>query len=211
MMLLSCEGLARGYDAEPLFENLEFELYNGERVGLVGPNGVGKTTLMRLIAGQDTADAGDIRLHAGARCALLQQHPEFAPDRTLFAEARSALDDLIAAQDDLIKTAEKLAAATDEIERKILAARYDRLTELLHHQDAYTIDHKVEQVLEGLGFGAEQYDRPLNSFSGGQQRRLLLAKLLLSAPDILLLDEPSNHLDIDATRWLEDYLVNLSD
>src|SRR5439155_20787567 len=78
---------------------------------------------------------------------------------------------------------------------------------LLHNEDAYTIDHKLEQVLEGLGFRSEEYQRPVASFSGGQQRRLLLAKLLLAAPDVMLLDEPSNHLDIDATRWLEEYLV----
>jgi ATP-binding cassette subfamily F protein 3 len=208
MKLLSCTGLTRGYDATPLFEDVTFELFHGERVGLVGPNGAGKTTLLRLLAGQDQPDAGDVRLHAGARATLLQQHPAFPPGRTLFDEAKSALDELLAAQDDLIHTAEKLAAATDENDRKQLLARYDRLTELLHNENAYTIDHKVESVLDGLGFRADDYGRPLDSFSGGQQRRLLLAKLLLAAPDVMLLDEPSNHLDIPATRWLEDYLVN---
>src|SRR5262245_29742347 len=105
MLLLSCTELARGFDATPLFEDLAFELFNGERVGLVGPNGAGKTTLMRLLAGQDHPDAGDIRYHAGARVALLEQHPEFSADRTLFAEAKSALDELLAAQDDLVHTA----------------------------------------------------------------------------------------------------------
>jgi ATP-binding cassette subfamily F protein 3 len=207
MMLLSCAALTRGYVATPLFEDIAFELYNGERVGLVGPNGAGKTTLLRLLAGMDQPDAGEVRHHAGARVLLLEQHPEFAPDRTLFAEAQSALDELLAAQNDLVHTAEKLAAATDEADRKSLAARFDRLTELLHNESAYTLDHKVEQVLHGLGFRGEDYDRPVASFSGGQQRRLLLAKLLLAAPDVMLLDEPSNHLDIPATRWLEDYLV----
>ncbi|MFO0807031.1 MAG: ABC-F family ATP-binding cassette domain-containing protein [Gemmataceae bacterium] len=205
---MSCSGLTRGFDAVPLFEDIAFELFNGERVGLVGPNGAGKTTLLRVLAGLDQPDSGDVRLHAGARLGLLQQHPDFSASRTLFEEARSALDDLLAAQADLVTTAEKLAATTDEAARKSLSARFDRLTELLHHQDAYTIDHKVEQVLEGLGFRSEQYSRPISSFSGGQQRRLLLAKLLLSGPDVLLLDEPSNHLDIGATRWLEAYLID---
>ncbi len=209
MLLLSCSGLTRGFHAVPLFEDVSFELFNGERVGLVGPNGAGKTTLLRILAGLDTPDAGEVRLHAGGRLGLLQQHPDLSSTRTLFEEAKNALDDVLAAQADMVATAEKLATATDEAERKSLAARYDRLTELLHHQDAYTIDHKVEQVLGGLGFGPDEYDRPLASFSGGQQRRLLLAKLLLSAPDVLLLDEPSNHLDIDATRWLEGYLAGL--
>jgi ATP-binding cassette subfamily F protein 3 len=207
MLLLSCSGLARGFDAGPLFHNVGFELHAGERVGLVGPNGVGKTTLLKILAGLDRPDEGDVRLHAGARVALLRQMPDFALGRTLFAEAKTALDELLGAHDDMIRTAEALARATEESEHKRLADRYDRLNELLHHYDAYTLDHKIEQVLGGLGFGPEEYQRPVESFSGGQQSRLMLAKLLLAAPDVLLLDEPSNHLDIDTTRWLEDYLV----
>jgi ATP-binding cassette subfamily F protein 3 len=107
----------------------------------------------------------------------------------------------------LHRTAEQLAVTSDESQRKSLAARFDRLTELLHHENAFTLDHKVEEVLDGLGFQKEDYQRPVPSFSGGQRRRLTLAKLLLAAPDVLLLDEPSNHLDIAATRWLEDYLI----
>ncbi len=91
--------------------------------------------------------------------------------------------------------------------RKALAARFDRLNELLRTQDAYRLDHKIEAVLSGLGFAQVDFDREVNTFSGGQQRRLLLAKILLAAPDVMLLDEPSNHLDIATTRWLEDYLV----
>jgi ATP-binding cassette subfamily F protein 3 len=207
MLLLSCSGLTRGFDEGPLFEDVGLELYAGDRVGLVGPNGAGKTTLMRLLAGLDKPDDGESRLHAGARAGLLQQHPDIDGSPTLFAEARSALDELVAAHDDMVRTAEALARATDDTQRASLAARYDRLNELLRHHDAYNVDHHVEEVLDGLGFRREDYHRPVGTFSGGQQRRLLLAKMLLSAPDVMLLDEPSNHLDIDATRWLEDYLV----
>jgi ATP-binding cassette subfamily F protein 3 len=208
MLLLSCTELSRGFDEGPLFQHVGFELFAGDRVGLVGPNGVGKTTLMRLLAGHDQPDDGTVRLHAGARVALLRQQPEFAPGRTLFAEAKSALDELLAAHDDMIRTAEKLAKATDEAEHKALAARYDRLHELLSHHDAFHVDHRIEEVLDGLGFRREDYHRSVDTFSGGQQSRLMLAKLLLAAPDVMLLDEPSNHLDIDTTRWLEEYLRN---
>src|SRR5947208_1345177 len=207
MLLLSCSRLSRGFDEGPLFENVGFELQAGERAGLVGPNGAGKTTLLRILAGLDRPDDGSVRLHAGARVALLRQQPVFAPGRTLFAEARSALDELLAAHDDMVRTAEALARATDEAEHKTLAARYDRLNEVLRHHDAYNVDHRVEKILDGLGLQEEDYERPVSTFSGGQQSRLMLAKLLLSAPDVMLLDEPSNHLDIDATRWLEDYLA----
>lgn len=207
MILLSCSSLSRGFDEGPLFEDIGFELYSGERVGLVGPNGVGKTTLLRLLAGLDRPDDGNVRLHAGARISLLQQQSDFAPGRSLFDEARSALDELLAAHDDMVHTAEALAKATAEDEHKALAERYDRLNELLRHHDAYNVDHRVEHVLDGLGLREEDYARSVETFSGGQQSRLMLAKLLLAAPDVMLLDEPSNHLDIDATRWLEEYLV----
>lgn len=207
MLLLSCTGLARGFDEGPLFEDIGFELLAGERVGLVGPNGVGKTTLLRLLAGLDQPDDGEARRHAGARVALLKQQADFEPGRSLFDEAKHALDELIAAHDDLIHTAEALAKTTDEDQRRSLTARYERLNELLRHHDAYNLDHRVEQVLGGLGFRKEDYPRAVETFSGGQQSRLMLAKLLLAAPDVMLLDEPSNHLDIGATRWLEDYLI----
>jgi ATP-binding cassette subfamily F protein 3 len=210
MRLLSCSHLSRAFDRGPLFEDLSFELFHGERVGLVGPNGAGKTTLMRILAGQDTPDGGDVRLHAGARALLLEQHEEFAPGRTLFDEAKSAFGELLKAQEEMIAVADKMAHTTDPAEEKVLHARYDRLTELLRHNDAFTLDHKVETVLGGLGFRPEDYNREVNTFSGGQRRRLLLAKLLLESPDVMLLDEPSNHLDIDTVRWLENYLVQQS-
>ena len=207
MLLLSCSNLARGFDGGPLFERIGFELHAGERVGLVGPNGVGKTTLLRLLAGKDQPDEGQVRPHAGARVALLEQQPSFEAGRALFDEALGALDELVAAHDDMVRTAEALARATEESEHKSLADRYDRLNELLRYHDAYNVDHRVERVLEGLGFESIDYHRPVDTFSGGQQSRLMLVKLLLAAPDVMLLDEPSNHLDIQATRWLEEYLV----
>jgi len=207
MLLLSCSRLTRAFDQDPLFEDIGFELLAGDRIGLVGPNGAGKTTLLRILANVDKPDDGQVRFHAGARVALLEQQPALTQGQTLFAEAKSAFDELVAAHDDMVSTAEALAKTTDPIERVSLAARYDRLHELLHYHDAFDFDHRIEEVLDGLGFRPADYHRPVETFSGGQQRRLMLAKLLLAAPDVMLLDEPSNHLDIDATRWLEDYLV----
>ncbi|MCI0703995.1 MAG: ABC-F family ATP-binding cassette domain-containing protein [Planctomycetia bacterium] len=207
MLLLSCINLSRGYDATPLFEGVEFEVHTGERIGLVGPNGAGKTTLLRILAEEDEPDSGKVQYHAGARHGLLQQVAEFPAGRTLFEEAKSAFDELLATQRDFEHAAEELAACTDESQHKQLSAKFDRLSELLRHHDAFELDHKVENVLSGLGFAEADFTRDANTFSGGQQRRLLLAKLLLSAPDVMLLDEPSNHLDIDTTRWLENYLA----
>jgi ATP-binding cassette subfamily F protein 3 len=206
-LLLSCENLSRGFDADPLFKDLSLEIYSGQRIGLVGPNGAGKTTLMNLLAGVDRPDTGEVRAHAGARVGLLRQQANYTSGRPLFDEAKTALDEILAAHDDMIRTGELLATATDESQRKSLSQRYDRLQELLLSQGAFHVDHRVEEVLQGLGFREEDYGRAVDTFSGGQQSRLMLAKILLSSPDVLLLDEPSNHLDIPTTRWLEEYLV----
>ncbi|QVL30687.1 ABC-F family ATP-binding cassette domain-containing protein [Telmatocola sphagniphila] len=206
MLLMSVNNLSRAYDRGQLFDEVSFEVFHGDRIGLVGPNGAGKTTLMRILSGQDSPDSGDVRFHAGAEAVILDQVAEFAPGRTLFAEAQSAFAKLLKAQEELVRVAEKMSGVNDPQEQKVLEARYERLNEQLHHNDAYALDHKVETVLGGLGFNTVDYNRDVRTFSGGQQRRLLLAKLLLASPDIMLLDEPSNHLDIDTTRWLEDYL-----
>src|SRR5262249_57823916 len=107
--------------------------------------------------------------------------------------------------------AHKIADETDPAARERWQKRYDTLQHELHRLDAYNIDHRVDEVLLGLGFSREQYDRPLSQFSGGQQNRVLLARLLLAAPNIMLLDEPTNHLDIATTEWLENYLAESAD
>ncbi len=207
MLLLSCTNVSRGYDATPLFEDVSFEIHTGDRIGLVGPNGAGKTTLLKVLAGLDEPDSGKVTRHAGARLGILAQVADFPPGRTLFDEARSAFDELLATQKQFEQVGDELAHCRDETRRKHLSAKFDRLAELLRHHDAFELDHKVERVLAGLGFTESDFARDVSTFSGGQQRRLLLAKLLLSAPDVMLLDEPSNHLDIDTTRWLEEYLA----
>src|SRR5437016_9733118 len=147
MLLLSCSNLSRGYDATPLFEHVSFEIHAGERIGFVGPNGAGKTTLLRVLAGLDQPDTGKVTLHAGARLGILQQVAEFPPGRTLFDEAKSAFDELLATQAEFERVAQEMAETADETRRKQLAAKFDRLSELLRHHDAYELDHKVEAVL----------------------------------------------------------------
>ncbi len=207
MILLDVQDLTKRFGPEPVLEQVSFEVRPGDKLGLVGPNGAGKTTLLKILAGQLEADSGKVELHASARLEYLEQQPEFTPGRTLWEEAESALDDLVSLGLEAERVAQALAGATDPTDRERLGRRFDRLQHELAHRDAYNLKHKIERVLDGLGFPREAFSRMVEVLSGGQQNRLLLAKLLLREPDLLLLDEPSNHLDIEATGWLEGFLA----
>jgi ATP-binding cassette, subfamily F, member 3 len=208
MILLNVNSVTKHFGPDPVLAGVSFEVRPQERIGLVGPNGAGKTTLLKILAGLESPDTGTVDLHRSARLAYLEQQPGFLPGRTLWEEAQSGLDHLLAIATESQRVAESLAAAADDTERVRLGKQFDRLQHALHLHGAYSLDHKIEQVLTGLGFGPESFAQGVAQLSGGQQNRLLLAKLLLAEPDVMLLDEPSNHLDIEATEWLEEFLRN---
>lgn len=208
MLLLNVQNIVRQFDSAPVLNGVSFEIRPGEKVGLVGPNGAGKTTLMKILAGFDDPDQGECVLHPSARIAVLEQEAAFSDERTLLDEAKVGLAPLYALQHEAEEVAHQIATETDQAAHDKLQKRYDFVQHELHRLKAYNIDHRVDEVLQGLGFAPDQYDRPMTKLSGGQQNRVLLARLLLAAPDVMLLDEPTNHLDIAATEWLEDYLVH---
>ena len=210
MILVSASGLGRQYAGDPIFRDLKFEVRGGERIGLVGPNGAGKTTLMKLLARVDPPDYGSLYVRPSIRVSLLKQQPDFGPEQTLADVARSGLASLLDLQREMEEAAQEMAGAEDEDERDRAARRYDEIHHQIQHQDAYSVDHRVEEILSGLGFAPADSGRPARTFSGGQQSRMMLAKLLLESPDLMLLDEPSNHLDIATTTWLENYLARQS-
>jgi ATP-binding cassette subfamily F protein 3 len=207
MILFQVEGVQKHYGPEPVLDGVTFELRPGERIGLVGPNGTGKTTLMRILANKEEADGGSIVRHPSLHVGYLEQQPEWEPGRTLIDEAKSALAGLMAMEAELISVAEELGRSDDPLEHKRLADRYDHLQHEMQSRDAYNLDHKIERVLDGLRFRRATFNQPVESLSGGEQNRLMLAKLLLAEPNVMLLDEPSNHLDIEATEWLESFLA----
>jgi ATP-binding cassette subfamily F protein 3 len=204
--LISASGLGRQYVGDPVFTELAFEIRAGERIGLVGPNGAGKTTLIKLLAGLEQPDYGSLFVRPGIRVSLLRQEIHFEPDVTMMDVVKSGLASLIELERELAEAAQELAEAEDDADRARAGSRYDALHEQIEHQDGYAIDHRVEEVLTGLGFTEPEFQRPAATFSGGQQSRMMLARLLLESPDLMLLDEPSNHLDIATTEWLESYL-----
>ena len=208
MLVLRVEGVRKHFGPEPVLSRVTFAVRPGERIGLVGPNGSGKTTLLRIIAGKEEAEGGALEIHPSVKLGYLEQQPLVVPGRTLWEEVRTALAELIALQRESLDVAHALAETAGEAEHRRLATRFDHLQQELHRRQAYNLDHKIERVLDGLGFSREAFGLPVEALSGGEQNRSMLAKLLLSDPGLLLLDEPSNHLDIEATEWLEDFLVN---
>ncbi|MHC5537938.1 ABC-F family ATP-binding cassette domain-containing protein [Singulisphaera rosea] len=210
MILLSANGLGRQFAGDPVFSEVRFEVRAGERIGLVGPNGAGKTTMMRILAREDQADYGSLYVRPGIRVSLLRQQPDFGPEETLVSVARKGLASVLDLQRELEEAAQEMAEAEDDDDRGRAERRYGEIHDRLEHQDAYSIDHRVEEILSGLGFPTSDFQRAARTFSGGQQSRMMLAKLLLENPDLMLLDEPSNHLDIETTAWLENYLSRQS-
>ncbi|HKD37399.1 MAG TPA: ABC-F family ATP-binding cassette domain-containing protein [Pirellulales bacterium] len=204
---MNCQSVVKHFGPEPVLDGVSFELRPRERIGLVGPNGAGKTTLLKILAGVESADSGITELHPSARLSYLEQQPLLTPGRTLWEEARGGLEHLLTLGEQAEETARSLSAAADPRERERLGKLYDRLQHQLHLHGAYNLDHKIERVLAGLGFGEETFNQPVETLSGGQQNRLMLARILLAEPDVMLLDEPSNHLDIEATEWLEEFLA----
>jgi ATP-binding cassette, subfamily F, member 3 len=207
MILLSVRDLSRQFDVEPVFQNVTFDVRPEERVGLVGPNGTGKSTLLRILAEFDAPDVGTIDRHPTADIAYLEQEADHDSSLTLIDEASAGLAHLYELQNEATVLAECIAEETNTELLDRHQRRYDQIQADLHRLDAYNIDHRVDEVLHGLGFDESDYLRPLREFSGGQRNRAVLARLLLRSPDVLLLDEPTNHLDIAATEWLESWLV----
>jgi len=207
-MLLSVEHLRKHFGSDqPVLADVTFQVFHGHKIGLVGPNGCGKTTLLNIIAGREEHERGKIEKPNDVTIGYLQQRPELVPGRTVIEEARHALAPLMAMQHEAEEIARKMAVASDAQEHDRLAARYDHLHEQLLHRDAYHLDHRVERILHGVGFVDGEFDRAVEKLSGGELNRLSLASLLLAEPDIMLLDEPSNHLDLAATEWLETFLA----
>jgi ATP-binding cassette subfamily F protein 3 len=203
---LRLTGIARTFGGRTLFSGVDLELRAGDRVALVGPNGVGKTTLLRIAAGLEPPDAGERVLARGARLALLRQEIDPARAGSVREEAASAFAHLDALEAELRGLEAEIARQAGHVP-PALAERYDALHTRLAQGGAFSREARVAQVLEGLGFDAAARERPLASFSGGWLMRVELAKLLLQDPDLLLLDEPTNHLDLPSLEWFDETLA----
>ncbi len=210
MPLLSATNLKYAIGTRTLLDGVSFSIEAGERIGLVGRNGTGKTTLIKILAGRLKPDSGSVSLAKGARMGYLSQDPELDPAKTLQEEAAEGFAELGRLHAELDQVFHDMAepenAAPDKLDR--LMKRQAELQERIEAMGGYATEHRVEAVLHGLGFADSQFGVKVAGLSGGQKGRLALGKLLLESPDLMLLDEPTNHLDIAGREWLEDYLVN---
>jgi ATP-binding cassette subfamily F protein 3 len=205
--MIQLSGAGKRFGHKLLFENTDWLITPHDRVGLVGGNGTGKSTLMKVLAGLDTFDYGSLIVAKGTTAGYLPQDGLSLSGRTVFAECMTVFSDL----HDIERELEALLQKISELdhtspEYAAVADRYHSLEHEFQTRGGYSIEAEVGRVLQGLGFQKEDWQRQTDEFSGGWQMRLALAKLLLQKPNLLLLDEPTNHLDLEARNWLEEYL-----
>jgi ATP-binding cassette subfamily F protein 3 len=211
MPLLTATNLKHNFGERIILDGISLSIEPGERVGIVGRNGTGKSTLLKALAGLITPDSGSINVQRGSRAGYLHQDPRLDPDETLRDAAEGAFAELHRLHGELHKVFELMAEASargDNAEVDRLLKKQGDLERLVEAAGGYAIDHKIEAVLHGLGFTDAQFSLNVGKLSGGQKGRLALARLLLEEPDVLLLDEPTNHLDIDGRIWLEKFLTD---
>lgn len=207
-MLFRLSEVHKSYGVQDVLRGASLQVNAGEHVGLVGRNGAGKSTIFRLVRGDETADRGDVIRARGVKLGLLDQHVHFKPGSTVHESALAAFGRLQQIEHEMHELEHRMADAGDDLDR--ILERYSDLQHQFEHEGGFEYAARAEAVLQGLGFERETWSLETEKLSGGQQNRLGLACLLLAAPDVLLLDEPTNHLDVNAVEWLEEFLHDYS-
>lgn len=208
-MVLSCNNISKEFVTGPVLKDVSFHINDNEKAAIVGINGAGKSTLLKIIINEMSADSGDVFLAKGAAIGYLAQHQNIDTEMTIF-------DVMLEVKKDILELSDKmrdLEAKMKQAEGAALDAIYEDYSRATHEfelKNGYAYKSEITGILKGLGFDEEDFNRKVNTLSGGQKTRAYLARLLLSKPDIILLDEPTNHLDMKAIGWLETYLKNFN-
>lgn len=207
MIILQCVQICKSFGIDQILSNIKLEIHDNDRIALVGRNGTGKSTLLKIIAGELSYDSGELIIPNDVNIGYLAQDSGLASNETIWEEMNTVFSHLKKMENELrqleIEMGQKDKADVD----KILKA-YDQLQQTFKNEGGYQYEAEIRSVLAGLRFSASDYDKKISTLSGGQKTRLALGKLLLSKPDLLVLDEPTNHLDMDTLIWLEGYLSN---
>jgi len=203
-MLFRLSDVYKSYGAQDVLRGTSLQVNPGEHVGLVGRNGAGKTTILRLVNLQEAPDRGDIVRARGLKLGLLTQHVHFEAGSTVHESALAAFGHLQQIEHEMHDLEHRMADPGDELEK--ILSRYSDLQHQFEREGGFEYSAKAEAILQGLGFDRDTWQLETEKLSGGQQNRLGLVRLLLSEPDVLLLDEPTNHLDVSAVEWLEEFL-----
>ena len=204
--MLRLVDLAKSYGSRPILDDVSLTISSGEKIALVGANGVGKTTLLRIVFGEEEADSGSVQLANGWIIGYLPQDAGIQDDLTLRDEMLAAHADLLALQHEAAEIEQALYGDLPEDDLGRLVDRHAEVLARFEARGGYRVEAEIHKILAGLGFGKDDLEKRTDHFSGGWRTRIALAKLLVRAPDLMLLDEPTNHLDLEATEWLEQYL-----
>lgn len=206
-MILSCQNLSKAFGSDDIIKNVSFQINEGDKVAIVGNNGAGKSTLLKMITGELESDAGSITLAKDATLGYLAQYQNMEGEETVYQTVYSSRQDILNMQGRLQRMEQQMTELQGEALEDLLV-KYHQLHDLFEHQNGYAYESEVQGVLRGLGFSEEDFNKTMDMLSGGQKTRVSLGKLLVMKPDILLLDEPINHLDLTSIEWLETFLMN---
>jgi ATP-binding cassette subfamily F protein 3 len=206
--MIHLTNISKQHGTRVLFRDASLQILPGSRTGLVGPNGAGKTTIFRLIVGEEEADRGEISCAKKTVIGYFSQDVGEMACRSVLAEVMSAAGEIVAMGQQMRAMEAQMAEPLSDDEMAELLERYGDIVEVFEHRGGYDLDARAKAVLSGLGFAPEDFDRPVEHFSGGWKMRIALARILTINPDVLLLDEPTNHLDLESIVWLEEWLAS---